>query len=232
MDDTRECAGCGATFRPKSDRNIYCTTKCRTKHFRLEPRRCDGCGSMFAPAKQNSRRPPQRHWWCPICWSVTTPRDGAAGSDIRRGSRSAFCSTRCARTAARNKQRASRPVLVERRCSGCGVARWLPPRQGRWTCDECRRAVRRRAKMRRRGVVSERYDRAEIFARDGWRCRLCGGPTHRDRVVPHPKAPTIDHITPLSAGGHDVPTNVQCAHFICNSLKSDRGGNEQLLLIG
>jgi hypothetical protein len=25
---------------------------------------------------------------------------------------------------------------------------------------------------------------------------------------------------------------VQCAHFLCNSIKGDRGGGEQLLLIG
>jgi 5-methylcytosine-specific restriction endonuclease McrA len=51
-------------------------------------------------------------------------------------------------------------------------------------------------------------------------------------VVPHLKVPTIDHIVPLADGGDDVKVNVQLAHFICNSIKGDRGGGEQLLLVG
>jgi 5-methylcytosine-specific restriction endonuclease McrA len=52
------------------------------------------------------------------------------------------------------------------------------------------------------------------------------------RLVPHPKAPTIDHIVPLAAGGDDIKANVQLAHFLCNSVKSNQGGNEQLILVG
>jgi 5-methylcytosine-specific restriction endonuclease McrA len=51
------------------------------------------------------------------------------------------------------------------------------------------------------------------------------------KVVPHPKAPTIDHIVPLSAGGDDTKANVQLACFLCNSIKGSRG-TQQLTLIG
>jgi len=45
----------------------------------------------------------------------------------------------------------------------------------------------------------------------------------RGAVVPHPLAPTIDHVVPLAAGGLHEPANVQLAHFLCNARKSDRG---------
>lgn len=51
------------------------------------------------------------------------------------------------------------------------------------------------------------------------------------QAVPHPKAPTIDHVVPLAEGGHDTRANVQLAHFLCNSIKG-RGGSQQLALIG
>jgi len=51
------------------------------------------------------------------------------------------------------------------------------------------------------------------------------------QVVPHPKAPTVDHIVPVSEGGDDTRANVQLAHFVCNSVKGARG-SQQLALIG
>lgn len=69
--------------------------------------------------------------------------------------------------------------------------------------------------------------RSKIFERDGWRCQLCRKPVRRTAVVPHPLAPTLDHIVPLAAGGLHEPANVQTAHFICNSVRG-AGGVAQL----
>lgn len=100
------------------------------------------------------------------------------------------------------------------------------------------RAYHRRSKQRRRaslrGATVERFDDTEIFMRDNWRCGICGNPTNRTAKVPHPKAPTIDHLIPLAVGGDHVRTNVQCACFLCNSLKRDgtTQAGDQLRLIG
>lgn len=50
---------------------------------------------------------------------------------------------------------------------------------------------------------------------------------------PHPFAPTIDHVIPLDAGGMHEPSNVQTAHYRCNSIKSNGvlGQGEQLRLL-
>ncbi|MDI9885916.1 HNH endonuclease signature motif containing protein [Streptomyces sp. HNM0645] len=79
--------------------------------------------------------------------------------------------------------------------------------------------------------MSEPYTLAEIAERDKGRCGLCGGRVAMKQKVPHPKAPTIDHVVPVSEGGDDTRANVQLAHFVCNSVKGPRG-SQQLALIG
>ena len=49
---------------------------------------------------------------------------------------------------------------------------------------------------------------------------------------PDPEAASVDHIVPLSLGGDDTKANIQLAHFGCNCRKRNRGGGEQLRLIG
>src|SRR6185369_6572415 len=77
-------------------------------------------------------------------------------------------------------------------------------------CGECpgckEREGKRRDRARRRALKkgahkTEPVLRRKVFDRDGWRCHLCGQPTNKSAVVPHPKAPTLDHVIPLSAGG-------------------------------
>jgi 5-methylcytosine-specific restriction endonuclease McrA len=123
------------------------------------------------------------------------------------------------------------------RCRKCGMS--VPMK--RKSCDSClavavqneRQRARRRRKARQRGVVSEPYTLGEIAARDRHRCGICRKAVPMTGVVvPHPKAPTIDHVLPLAAGGHDVRANVQLAHFLCNSTKGAGGGFQQLALIG
>ena len=143
-------------------------------------------------------------------------------------------------------------------CGECGAAfRGHYPRSARYCSDECRgRAKRRRRAARlaahecanvgchnpqaqaglcnmhhlqRRRSTRRRY----IFERDGWRCQLCGRAVRRDASWPHPKAPVVDHVIPRAMGGGDEPSNLQCAHNVCNAVKSDGvfGHAEQLRLI-
>lgn len=89
----------------------------------------------------------------------------------------------------------------------------------------------RRAARKRDAYVADVW-RAAVFERDGFRCKLCGGRLAMKQKAPHPKSPTIDHVIPLSLGGTHEPANCQSAHFWCNSAKGNRGGGEQLMLVG
>jgi len=92
----------------------------------------------------------------------------------------------------------------------------------------------RRDAVKRNAFVENVY-RARIYERDQWRCQLCCKKVNRKAVVPHPKAPTLDHILPISLGGTHEPANVQLACFMCNAIKSHGlylGQPEQLRLLG
>lgn len=54
-------------------------------------------------------------------------------------------------------------------------------------------------------------------------CGICGKPVDFNLKYPHPLSPCIDHIVPVSKGGHpsDID-NLQLAHWTCNRQKSDK----------
>lgn len=118
-----------------------------------------------------------------------------------------------------------------RRCGASFVSQ-LRNDPGRYCSNACKRRERNaRRRARTRGSAHVPYSRSMIFERDGWRCHICRKRTARKQQVPHPMAPTIDHLIPLFEGGGDVAANVSTAHFLCNSKKGERGGNEQLALL-
>lgn len=92
--------------------------------------------------------------------------------------------------------------------------------------------AKRNALLRYRKQVithGERINPFKVFARDGWTCQLCHKKVKRGALSPHPLAPVMDHIVPLrpldpsQPPGQHVMANVQCAHFICNSKRSNCG---------
>lgn len=54
-------------------------------------------------------------------------------------------------------------------------------------------------------------------------CGICGYPVDFSYRAPHPLSPTVDHIIPVSKGGHPFElSNLQLAHRYCNRQKSDK----------
>lgn len=92
--------------------------------------------------------------------------------------------------------------------------RHCSPRCGRRASKDKRRALER-------GAFVAPVSRPQVYERDQWTCQLCGEAVLREEVVPHPQAPTLDHIIALSRGGTHEPSNVQLAHYYCNMIKND-----------
>lgn len=95
-----------------------------------------------------------------------------------------------------------------------------------------RKQLRIRTKWRRaltRGVVAEKFDPDDVFERDNWQCQICGRRTLKSkRGTAHTRAPELDHIVPLSAGGEHTIRNTQCA---CRSCNLEKGARYQTRLV-
>lgn len=170
---------------------------------------CADCGELMWRGK---RVLPEGQARCRPCWRKAP----AADLRIRRD----------------GKPRGSGPQTWT--CQRCGEDWTRPSVRGqvpKW-CPKCRdMACFERRKARQKNAFVADVNRGRVFEADGYRCHLCGLLTERDKKVPHPKAPTIDHVIPLHVGGTHEPSNCRTAHFRCNHLKGARGGGEQLLLI-
>jgi 5-methylcytosine-specific restriction endonuclease McrA len=78
-------------------------------------------------------------------------------------------------------------------------------------------------KAKERGAKADRIDPLKVFARDRWRCHLCGKHSPENlRGSYDDRAPELDHVIPLSRGGTHTWDNVRLAHRKCNQVKSDR----------
>lgn len=211
------CLQCGQPT-PKSERGpraSYCSTRCRDRSQYLRTTK----------ARRPTRRKAQRALTCDQCGDPFT----SARMDAR------FCTKRCSSAWQRAHAKSGcsvmdcpRPLRAKGMCN-------LHYRQARgekqlWT-DKRRDAYHQRRAQKKATANDRPVLLAEIRERDGNRCHLC-----RKKVsvkpYPHPLSPSLDHIVPLSLDGEHVPENVRLAHLVCNTAKGNRGGNEQLLLIG
>jgi hypothetical protein len=209
----RACTACDQQYHPTSGKQKTCSRKCA---LTLNPR-----ARRTWPASKLT------YLNCPECGRLF----------IGRGARKS-CGDACA--GARQRRRdLVRYGKTPEQVDTCPGREGRKP-VGRKRCDTChdladaeqRRRAKRQRKARQRGARCEPYTLAEVAKRDHYHCGLCRKRVAMSRLVPHPKAPTIDHVIPLDAGGDDVKANVQLAHFICNSVKGNRGGGEQLRLVG
>jgi hypothetical protein len=255
------CPVCAEPFTPERYGQRYCSIRCRNRRPRTRrtprpptgyraPRICPVCQREYTPTSSKQKRCSRR------CGGVAHRESGELRRAwpasrliyrtckcgrlfIARGARKS-CGTECARARQRRRdlvRYGKTPEQVDA-CRACGQ----PKPIGRKLCDPCRdqanreakRAARRRRKARERGARCEPYTLAEIAKRDRYRCRIpgCGKRVAMSRPVPHPKAPTIDHVVPLADSGEDTRANARLAHFLCNSMRGDRGSSDQLRLIG
>lgn len=99
------------------------------------------------------------------------------------------------------------------------AARTALSEERRRTSSSTARHARR---VRLEGATVERFDPIEVFERDGWHCRLCGGPVDRELRWPDPASASLDHVVPLVAGGAHSRENTQLAHWLCNVQKGAR----------
>lgn len=102
----------------------------------------------------------------------------------------------------------------------------------------CSKKCKQKVKARGSGCISraKKYGREyehgitinSLIDKYGETCQICGKPIDTcDNTwgMTGPLYPSIDHILPLAKGGTHTWDNVQLAHIICNSFKSDNVSN-------
>lgn len=79
------------------------------------------------------------------------------------------------------------------------------------------------------GLIDKDITLEKLYIRDGGVCYLCGRSCDwgdftikGENFIVGTTYPSIDHVKPLSKGGRHSWDNVKLAHFVCNSLKSDK----------
>lgn len=235
----KRCAVCGALIAGGTRRSRFCSPECQREERRAAERaayRRDGPRGNVSPCsrcgKPVGNRPRRPQVTCQDCRRVERvpygPRPG----------------------------RVPKPALDPRVCELCEetyVPKWKPRpgSQQRWCSKSCTTAwangarppyrkgdpvTRKEARNRlRQQVHAETYDgvtNKQILERDRWRCGICGKRIGKSFRWPHPRSASIDHVIPLSQGGDDTAANKRAAHLACNCGRMNRGGGEQLAMIG
>lgn len=211
---SRWCSSCAVIVRAESE----ALRKARAKIP------CSSCGK---PSKAGACmvHKPRAMAHCPHCGAEFWPWRGGK-HPVK------FCSRTCATTATALAR--TKPPKPPRLCRWCGAAvlrKWSPY----CSIQHQRKAHNQAHHVRRRGLRgTDPIAIEDIYFRDHGRCGLCGKPVppRFGWKISFPKAPTLDHIVPISKGGQHVRSNVQLAHLGCNSAKGNRPGcNSQLRIM-
>lgn len=243
------CVACGQTFEHRQGGVKYCSPGCRQDVYRRnhKPRRktsareatCLQCDLAFTTRDKHQR-------YCSVACS-----NQAHGPSKRKIVRTHRCAGPCSRQIPLARYRCRRCASVRRYereqrrratqtrtwtagpCNHCGTNCVVRAHldSARYCSDICsRRSHKERRRAAKRNAYVEDVHRLKVYERDCWRCQLCGCKVRRDAAVPHPRAPTIDHIVPLAAGGEHSYLNTQLACFLCNARKGDRAGGQLRLV--
>ena len=94
------------------------------------------------------------------------------------------------------------------------------------------RAKSARRRAAKRDPAAELVHTDVVGDRDGWRCGICRRRVDRALPYPAPRSKSLDHVVPLSEGGRHTYANCRLAHLECNLTRGNKGGGEQLALIG
>lgn len=218
--DWLTCKGCGHAFKPRrrsgnnsrgraADANTYCSRECAFRYksengawitdFEIWYKDCPECGKRFSSRRSNT----------------------VACSD--------WCRDELSRKAVNAKYEPVAKTIASSVCVECGASfEYVMGIRGIGTgrkvvfCSKAcsRKDSRRRRKVRTRvGMRSNAARFNDVWDRDSGKCYLCGEWCNRSLKVPHPLAPTMDHVIPVSFGGPHVMENAAIAHHVCNCTK-------------
>lgn len=215
------CLHCGEqivrskkTFGPSPQ---YCTIDCRRLANDKKAKESGRYAAYEAKRRESFKPKPISDRSCVRC----------GGSFLAKRSDARFCSTRCTNSwlDEHNPIRCSedgcdRGVRATGLCSmhWRRVAR-ADGRESNPEWDDRRRANYHKRRALKALAPAEDVRPKVVYDRDSWICGLCSLPVDSSLSYPDPMSASLDHILPLSRGGHHTYENTQLAHLSCNVRK-------------
>lgn len=219
QDYTRTCQVCETDYQtkqvnkdgsPRKTTHYFCGQRCANKYWSVRSRgmprtpwdftrRCAWCGRSFNPKSPRHTK---------FCDASCRYAEQVAG--YRHAEPRTHCCKECG---AEYKTAMPWSIYCSSICKQRAKSRTATYKNGRRERDARRRA-------RKRTSVTQRIHPFDVFERDKWRCHLCGCKTpKRLRGTMNDKAPELEHIIALSAGGTHTWGNVACSCRECNRRK-------------
>lgn len=198
------CEQCAIHFEWRRGDGLKRFCRICRKVWEARPRRAPrGQGADRTPKKRRDPTP------CQWCGALTT--------------RPKFCSRKCGHDCCKGIA----PAQM-RACKECGKQIFEAGNRRVFCSIECgnkhkwrKSTAIRRARLA--GVIRDRFDPFTVFERDKWKCHICGCHTpKRLRGTSEDRAPELDHILPLAAGGEHSMRNTACSCRKCNMAKNDK----------
>lgn len=206
---------------------LYCSPSCRSERYQRSVRPkaskpCRTCGALFDGTAH-------QHYCSTLCCSRRKKAVPCldCGRPLRVAPGSKGVCGKCHSLRVRRSVALALAGVV-RTCPSCAEQFTPTTRQQAHCSRRCMdlAATRRKKAVRARAFVED-VTVADLLARDGPVCGVCGMAIDMAVGWPHPMSCTIDHRRPLSKGGPHCLANTQLAHLRCNSSKGNRlGGGE------
>lgn len=210
---TKTCSDCGVPREAGRSRCPACAYRHRLRRggFRTCP--CASCGGAMVASKGMSATP-----LCSACRTARREKWEVCGRECadcgrKTGSPNKVRCWRCANQSAGT-------VCCVHGCEKWAQAKGLCPTHYVYQWRQARGLIGGR------GTWIEPKRRLAIYERDGWVCQICYLPIAVDAPVNDDYAPSLDHITPRSAGGGHETDNLRLAHRLCNAK---RGAGKEVL---
>lgn len=205
-----ECLYCGNPFKQNRDKLKYCSKSCNNNSQKIN--------GIFTEWRSilNWKK-------CHFCEKVF----------IAQSNNQKYCNSKCLKKS--NKLRCEITIV---NCESCGILHVSRNWRIKHICKICKIKFLHQSQIEsRKKYKIFAKQRAKVIdyicIRDNWKCHICGLAVDKGKFNnSNPKSKTLDHIIPSSLGGSNDVSNLKLAHFSCNSSKGNRGGSEQLMLIG
>lgn len=192
------------------------------RFYKTNQSTCKACIQIRAKTK-NAKA--QVEVCCSNCGKVSTLKRTS-------GAERKYCSHLCQRRAASkrlSKKKTCASKEKENACQHCGTLYKRKDGFIKYCSKSCgAKAAKHKGNSRRRAAIKNvplgrQCNINELIQRDGQDCQICHNPIDLSlRGYYGEMSPEVDHIIPLSRGGHDAEYNWQMVHRHCNNKKGNK----------